>query len=39
MIKLRPYQEAAVKALFRYWSNNKDEHPVIGAPTGAGKAI
>jgi DNA repair protein RadD len=38
MIKLRPYQEAAVKALFRYWSNNKDEHPVIGAPTGAGKS-
>jgi len=38
MIELRDYQKAAVKAPFDFWKENPDGHPVIGAPTGAGKS-
>lgn len=34
---LRPYQEAAIQALYAYWINGRGEHPLIVAPTGAGK--
>lgn len=38
MIKLRDYQRKAVEAPFDFWKENPDGHPVIGAPTGAGKS-
>ena len=34
---LRPYQREAVDALYQYWAEGKGEHPLIVAPTGAGK--
>ena len=34
---LRPYQREAVDALYQYWADGKGEHPLIVAPTGAGK--
>jgi len=37
MITLRPYQGAAIRGLYRYWEDNKGSHPLIVAPTGAGK--
>lgn len=36
-MKLRPYQEKAVDALYEYWANGMGDHPLIVAPTGAGK--
>ena len=38
MIQLRHYQRAAVDALYRYLADS-DGHPLIVAPTGAGKSI
>lgn len=34
---LRPYQEAAINALYTYWIEGRGSHPLIVAPTGAGK--
>lgn len=39
MIKLRDYQKKAVEAPFEYWKKTPNGHPVIGAPTGAGKSF
>ena len=38
MMQLRPYQQAAVDALYRYL-RNRDGNPVIVAPTGSGKSL
>lgn len=35
---LRPYQQAALKALYAYWRNN-GENSLIVLPTGAGKSL
>lgn len=37
-MKLRPYQERAVDAVFDYFAK-ADGHPLIEAPTGAGKSL
>lgn len=37
-MKLRPYQLAAVAALFEYWRNNNG-NPVVAMPTGTGKSL
>lgn len=37
MIELRPYQKAAVDAVFTYWSKGGG-HPLIEIPTGGGKS-
>lgn len=34
---LRPYQSAAIDALYDYWAQGRGENPLIVAPTGAGK--
>jgi DNA repair protein RadD len=39
MIKLRWYQKAAVDAVLKYWSKNKDGNPIIALPTGSGKSL
>lgn len=39
MTKLRDYQQAAINSLLTYWARNKNTHPIIMAPTGAGKSI
>ena len=36
-MKLRQYQEGAVDALYEYWADKRGDHPLIVAPTGAGK--
>lgn len=38
---LRPYQQAQLDALYRWWSNNHavDEPPLIISPTGSGKSF
>jgi len=36
-VKLRPYQVEAVEATYAYWADGKGRHPLIVAPTGAGK--
>jgi len=38
MLELRPYQTAAVQALYDYWAN-KPGSPLIVLPTGAGKSL
>lgn len=38
VIKLRPYQRESVSALFNFFKENPDKHPVIGLPTGSGKS-
>jgi DNA repair protein RadD len=38
MLELRPYQRAAIDALFQYWSD-KPGSPLIVLPTGAGKSL
>jgi DNA repair protein RadD len=37
-VKLRPYQTAAIDALYQYWADGRGENPLIVAPTGAGKS-
>ena len=37
-MKLRPYQTAAIDALYQYWADGRGENPLIVAPTGAGKS-
>lgn len=37
-VKLRPYQIAAVDALFAYWAANMG-NPVVAMPTGTGKSL
>lgn len=37
-MKLRPYQLAAVQALFDYWAKNQG-NPVVAMPTGTGKSL
>lgn len=39
MITLRPYQQAAIDKTYAYWAEGKGEHPIIVAPTGAGKSL
>lgn len=37
-MKLRDYQEAAVRAIFDYFAKSKG-HPLVAAPTGTGKTL
>lgn len=39
MLELRPYQKAAIDGLYEYWEQKRGNHPVIVAPTGAGKSL
>jgi len=39
MLKLRPYQRAAIDGLYNYWSDKKGDNPVVVAPTGSGKSL
>lgn len=38
MIKLRPYQEEALKHLYNYFLHNKG-NPILALPTGTGKSV
>lgn len=38
-VELRPYQRAAVDALYECWMEGKGDHPLIVAPTGSGKSV
>lgn len=38
-IELRPYQRAAVDALYECWSEGRGDHPLVVAPTGSGKSV
>lgn len=38
-IEARPYQRAAVDALYECWSEGRGDHPLIVAPTGSGKSV
>lgn len=38
MLSLRPYQQAAVSAIYQYFASN-DGHPLIVIPTAGGKSI
>lgn len=38
MIKLRPYQEEALRSLFNYFLH-KDGNPILALPTGTGKSV
>lgn len=38
MLSLRPYQEAAVSAIYQYFAE-KDGHPLVVIPTAGGKSI
>ena len=39
MLELRPYQRAAIDGLYDYWAQKRGNHPIIVAPTGAGKSL
>lgn len=39
MIKLYNYQNDALKALWEFWREDPYGHPIIVAPTGAGKSV
>lgn len=39
VVELRPYQRAAVDALYDCWEEGKGDHPLIVAPTGSGKSV
>src|SRR5271157_841830 len=39
MLKLRPYQEIALRDLFSYWDLGRGMAPVVVLPTGAGKSL
>lgn len=36
---LRPYQDAAIKSLFKYLFENPGKHPLVVAPVAAGKSL
>jgi DNA repair protein RadD len=38
-LKLRPYQNQAIKDLYAYWENNKGVAPLCVLPTGSGKSL
>ena len=38
-LELRPYQNAAKKAVFNYFKTGGSGHPLVVAPTGSGKSI
>ena len=38
-LQLRDYQQAAIDGLYEYWSSGRGDHPLIVAPTGAGKSL
>jgi DNA repair protein RadD len=38
-LALRPYQQAAIDALYDYWASGRGSDPIIVAPTGAGKSL
>src|SRR5688572_28605316 len=38
MLNLRPYQQAAVSAIYQYFAE-KDGHPLVVIPTAGGKSI
>jgi DNA repair protein RadD len=38
-LTLRPYQQAAIDALYDYWASGRGNDPIIVAPTGAGKSL
>lgn len=38
-VEARPYQRAAVDALYDCWMEGKGDHPLIVAPTGSGKSV
>lgn len=39
MFELRPYQKPIAEKVFSYIRNNKDKHPLVALPTGAGKTV
>ena len=39
MLELRPYQREAIDGLYDYWAQKRGNHPLIVAPTGAGKSL
>lgn len=38
-MQLRPYQQEAISALWRYWQANPQGSPLLVMPTGAGKSL
>jgi DNA repair protein RadD len=38
-LQLRDYQQAAIDGLYDYWAAGRGNHPIIVAPTGAGKSL
>ena len=38
-LQLRNYQQAAIDGLYDYWAAGRGNHPIICAPTGAGKSL
>lgn len=39
MLRLRPYQEECIDAVFRAWTQDKAQRPAVVLPTGAGKTV
>lgn len=39
LVEARPYQRAAVDALYESWTEGRGDHPLIVAPTGSGKSV
>jgi DNA repair protein RadD len=39
LVEARPYQRAAVDALYLCWNEGRGDHPLIVAPTGSGKSV
>lgn len=38
-MRFRDYQEFAIEAVFRYFEQGGEGHPIVAAPTGVGKSI
>jgi len=38
-MKLRPYQDDAINALYNYWIEGKGKNPIVSACVGAGKSL
>lgn len=38
-LQLRDYQRAAIDGLYDYWAGGRGNHPILVAPTGAGKSL